>query len=253
MITSFKGGVGKSTVSANLALRFAMNGKRTLLADCDFRMRSLDVILGCEDEVIYDLNDVLSEKSEFDDALIKIDRAPLLYLCPAPFNYRGGINAERFKKTFEPVIKSGKFDYVIFDTPGASGEEAEAVAGVSDSAYIVATHGYTSIRAAEATAVSLAELGVKELRLLINMFETNRRMNGLSLKETIDSTHLQLIGVIPSDFELLKGQNDGIMIDSLSGRNVAKAFENVALRTEGENVPLFTRFRHINRAELING
>lgn len=253
MITSFKGGVGKSTVSANLALRFAMNGKKTLLVDCDFRMRSLDIILGCEDRVVYDLNDALLGKTDITDVFLTKVANDDLTFCPAPFNYRGGIDPARFKEVFDSVKKNGGFDYIIIDTPGASGVEAEAAAGVSDIAYVIATHSFTSIRAAEATAEELEKLGVKHRRLLINMFETKRRVGGLSVKETIDSTHLQLIGIIPSDFELLKGQDRGIMIDKLPKRNVSAAFANIARRTEGENVPLFTNFSHINRVRLING
>lgn len=254
MVTSFKGGVGKSTVAANLALRLAVGGKRTLLCDCDFRMRSLDILLGLENEIVYDAGDVLSGKVDIKKAVIYDAREGNLMFLPAPFNYQEGVDKEVFASMIEDAKESFSLDYIVLDTPGSSGEEFSAAAYCSDMAYIVATHSFPSIRAAECTGKELEELGVGDRKLIINMFDTTGR--GSNKKPTvvdiIDKTNLKLIGIVPYDSRLVLMQDNGEMIDTVKECNIAKAFSNICKRTEGKNVPLFTGFKSINRRRLLN-
>lgn len=253
-VTSFKGGVGKSTVAANLALAWAMAGKNTLLVDCDFRMRSLDVLLGVENEIVHDSGDVLSGKVPLDKAVISYRGNPKLFFLPAPFNCKNGIDKKAFSNMLEEAKEKYELDCVILDTPGSSGEEFSAAAYVSDTAYIVATHSFPSIRAAECTGRELEEMGIADRKLIINMFDTSGRDSDKkpSVVDIIDKTALVLGGIIPYDSTLVLMQDCGELIDKAKEHNIAKSFTNIRQRTDGRNVPLFTGFRGINRKKLLS-
>lgn len=254
MVTSFKGGVGKSTVAANIALRFACGNKKTLLVDCDFRMRSLDILLGVEDAIVYDAGDVLEERVSFAKAVITDSRNKNLYFLAAPYNWQMGIDEEKFSKMLKEAAEFLSLDYIILDTPGSSGQEFKAAASVSDMAYIVANHSFPSIRAAEVTGRELESLGVNERRLVINMFDMSGRDSEKrpSVVDIIDKTYLRLVGIIPFDSRMVLMQDEGRLVDELKECNVAKAFTNICNRTEGKNVPLFTGFRKINKNKLLS-
>lgn len=252
-VTSFKGGVGKSTVAANLALSYALSGKKTLLVDCDFRMRSLDIILGVENEIIYDAGDVLAGKADLKRSVITDRRTENMLFLPAPFDYRGGVDKDEFSALLKKAEELFGLDVIILDTPGSSGEEFTAAAGCSDTAYIVATHSFPSLRAAECTGRELEELGVGERYLLINMFDMSGADNKSkpSVVDIIDKTGIRLAGIIPNDSRLPLLQDRGELTDRLKECNIAKAFDNVRKRSEGKNVPLFTGFRSINKKKLL--
>lgn len=253
-VTSFKGGVGKSTVAANLALSWAGAGKSTLLVDCDFRMRSLDVLLGLENEIVHDSGDVLLGNVPLEKAVISYKNNEKLLFLPAPFNCKNGIDKNAFSDMLEEAKEKYQLDYIVLDTPGSSGEEFSAAASNSDTAYIVATHSFPSIRAAECTGRELEEMGVADRKLIINMFDTSGKDSDKkpSVVDIIDKTALCLGGIIPYDSGLVLMQDNGELIDKADGHNISKAFTNIRQRTEGRNVPLFTGFRGINRKKLLN-
>lgn len=254
MITSFKGGVGKSTVSANLALGLALSGKKTVLIDCDFRMRCLDILLGCEDRVLYTVNDALQGRTEIDDVFLKDVRTDELLFCPAPYNFRGGIDGKQLQKVIGDIKEKVSPDFIILDTPGSSGRDLKEIASVCDCAYIVANHSFTSVRAAESTGDELEDFGIEEKYLIVNMFDLyGKNATGKNILEVIDRTRLRLIGIIPRDSEFSEKQDNGLLFDSMKKKNVAKAFENTVDRINGKNVPLFTGFRKIKRNKILNG
>lgn len=253
MVTSFKGGVGKSTVAANIALRFACGGKKTLLVDCDFRMRSLDILLGVENEIVYDASEVLEGKAELSKTVINDKRNENLFFLPAPYNWQKGIEFESFKSLLDQAVNEFELDYIVLDTPGSSGQEFSVAAKCSDIAYIVANHAFPSIRAAEVTGRELEEVGVKDRKLIINMFDMSGKDSGKkpSVMEIIDKTYLRLVGIVPHDPRMPLLQDEGKLVDSVKECNVAKAFTNICNRTEGKNVPLFTGFKKINKNKLL--
>ncbi len=253
-VTSFKGGVGKSTVAANLALSWAMSGKKTLLVDCDFRMRSLDVLLGLENEIVHDLGDVLSGKTPLEKAVISYRGNEKLLFLPAPFNCKSGIDKKAFSDILEEAKEKYQLGYIVLDTPGSSGEEFSAAASISDTAYIIANHSFPSIRAAECTGRELEDAGISDRKLIINMFDTSGRDSDKkpSVVDIIDRTALCLGGIIPYDLGLVLMQDKGELIDKAQGHNISKAFTNIRQRTEGKNIPLFTGFKGINRKKLLN-
>lgn len=253
-VTSCKGGVGKSTIAANLAAALAEIGYRVLLVDCDFTVRSLDLILGLEDRAIYDVYDVISGSVSPDKALIKDPRSENLFFLCAPYGKTEDmIEEDRFGPMILNYAKEGGFDYIILDTPGDIGKSFQMAASVSDSALVVSTNQPTSLRAAERTGAMLAEKGVGTRKLVINCFDTGRVTFSAehSLTGLIDETSIQLIGIIPFDIRVMEAQSRRELVFSLKDSNVPVAYRNIAQRLNGIQIPLFTGFRHINRKQLM--
>ena len=253
MVTSCKGGVGKSTVSANLGIRLACDGWRTLIIDCDFGVRSLDLIMGLEDEVVFDITDVILRGISPEKALIRDGRSPNLFFCSAPYSYNNELEPETFRDAVHRIGKEMNLDYIVIDTPGDTGSPFRLAAAAADQALVVSTYQPASIRAAERTGILLSEEGVESRKLIINCFNADGIEFGTQpgLLEVIDKTCIQLLGIIPYDAHLAEQQARGKDVFSLSKSNAAAAFYNIAKRVTGRNVPLFTGFRKIKRNALL--
>lgn len=253
MVTSCKGGVGKSTVSANLGIRLALDGKRTLIIDCDFGVRSLDLIMGLEDEVIFDITDIILRNISPEKALIKDSRSDNLYFCAAPYSYDTELDHDAFRNTLRNIGQSMNFDYIIVDTPGDTGSPFKLAAAAADTALVVSTYQPASIRAAERTGILLEECGVTDRKLIINCFQMDgKEFDGQpGILEIIDKTYIQLLGIIPYESRLTEAQSKGEDVFTIPKSNTAYAFCNIAQRLEGRTVPLFTSFKKTKRAELL--
>lgn len=268
-ITSLKGGVGKSTVAANLAHALAARGNKVLAVDCDFNMRSLDLIFGVENQVVYDLFDVLTRNIPLKKAIINDERRAGLDFCPAPYSIDGDVPEKEFCELIRSCVSddaesSGRknngekeqpphYDYVIIDTPGDTKVTLSRVAAVTDIGIIVTTHQPAAVRAAERTGYYLGELGVAQRKLIINAFDSEAVVRGIhpGIIETIDNTGMQLLGVIPYDSEMLSLQEKGMLVaeggNSIGCRNCTRAFTNIAGRLSGENLQLFDGFKRLEK------
>ncbi len=251
LITSCKGGIGKSTVSANLAMSLAKRGKRTLLVDLDLSNRSLDLILGLEDNVVFDVSDVVNGRKALSDAVLLDARCGLLYFLAAPAFYEDKMEAD----AFAAFIKGAREEYecIVMDTPGSVGEAITLAAADADTAIIVASHQPTSQRAAEKTDITLEGLGVKERYLVINGFDTDAVLSGTrpGIIEIIDKTKIQIIGVIPYSRPLAISQEDGLLSCERKKLETTAAFDNVAARLMGESIPLLSGVSGRRRRKLI--
>ncbi len=259
MVTSKKGGVGKSTVSANLAFAFARMGMRTMLVDLDLSNRSLDLFLGCEDSVIYDLGDLLSGRATLDDTVLASQKTKNLFFLPGIFNlaaleeeYRPTVS--RLEEIFCEAEQLYSLDLIIVDTSGSADDSARLAYPLCHTAVIVTNQTEVSIRAAESTGYTLAREERKDMWMVINNFETDlKKGTKTTVKEIIDRTRLSIIGIVPRDEQLISSQESGKLVyEAKRSSNMTAAFDNIAARISGRHVPLFTGMRHINKGKLLS-
>lgn len=242
MVTSSKGGIGKSTVSTGLGLAFARKGMKVLLVDCDFGNCCLDMILGLESRVLFTVSDVASGVAAAEDALLHPDTpgGENLFFCAAP---RGGVPApekEALVSALHALEEAVKPDVVLLDT--AAGIEVPAIlaSAYADGAIVVASQMPVSIRAAEMTARRLMTEGISYIRLVINAFESEavKRRERAGILSIIDQTEIAAIGIVPRDRELMLAQENG-EVPSVKSK-AQRAFDNIAGRLTGDSVRLFT-------------
>lgn len=249
LFTSCKGGVGKSTVCANLAIAVAQRGHRVLVIDCDFGNRCLDLVTGLSDEVIYDVGDLAFGRVPCERAVIADRRSENLFFVAAPYGFDNRMNTFSFQSAVKRLAAWGNFDFIFIDTPGGIGEPLQFAASIADTAYIIVEPTRAAVRAAERTAEFLSLRGVRRRRLIVN------KLYGGSVKKAkeeiisiIDSTSVRLIGVVPYDPELIRAGNRGILVDEMLSFNITHAFDNIAARTLGEGRRLFA---HIHRLKKL--
>lgn len=240
-ITSVKGGVGKTTVTANIAACLRVMEKRVLIIDGDFGMRCMDIVLGYENETVFDCYDVLLGRCD-PDCAITGDAG--LYFMPAPMNCGGEeIPTERFSNLFKMLRK--RYDYCLIDSSADFSPYYMSFASAADDAIVVTLHQSTAIRAAEKTATKLAGIGFKNIRLVINGYHKAYAKKGTLplIIDIINRSAISLLGVVPFDDTLSCDQESGYL--TFSGKyskhlkKYEAAFFNIARRIYGERVPLF--------------
>ena len=238
VITSGKGGVGKTTTSANIGCGLALAGKKTVLVDSDIGLRNLDVVMGLENRIVYHLVDIIEGNCRIKQALIRDKRYPNLFLLPsAQTRDKTSVSPEQMKKLIEQLRDD--FDYILIDCPaGIERGFYNAIAG-ADRALIVTTPEVSAIRDADRITGLLEASHIKNINLIINRirFDMVRRGDMMSIEDIVDILSLDLIGVIPDDENVVVAANQG---ESLTGYHTpaGKAYENICRRIMGEDVPL---------------
>ena len=250
-ITSCKGGVGKSTVAANLTMALSSLGQKCVLIDMDLGNRSLDLMLGCEDMVVYDISDVCTGRVSIDRALIEFDAPRGFSFCPAPYMYSDDITADGLRSALDALIAEREPDFIILDSSGGADVSVELCARVSGEALIVSSRNPASVRAAGKSAELLEGYGVTERKLIINSLELSKKLNRdrVGVLDLIDETGLCLVGIIPEEERIERLCEKG-MLTLESRRAVSKgAFLNLAKRLTGERVSLLTGIRGLGERQ----
>lgn len=260
IVTSFKGGVGKTTLSANLAMSLARRGHRVVAVDCDLESRCLDIVLGLENATLFNVCDCIKGTCTVDNAIVKDVRCENLHFISAPAFYPErheiGTTADSFTK--EAISKfvrelTNRFDYVIFDLPARPDNLYRNLALLVDAAFVVSLHTAASIRAAEKTAIALNELtgygkdnltaGGLDIKLIVNGFKPKDAKDGVNvgLYDIISKTKMQLWGVVPFSVSMSKAQEMGKLAFEIyhGSTPFCRAVENIATRCEGYKTPLF--------------
>lgn len=243
VITSGKGGVGKTTTTANLGTALALQGKTVCLVDTDIGLRNLDVVLGLENRIIYDLVDVIEGRCKTHQALVKDKRVDeKLYLLPAAQTTdKTAVNAEQMKQLIAELKED--FDFVLIDCPaGIEQGFRNAIAG-ANKAVVVVTPEISAVRDADRIIGLLEqETHIEAPRLIINRVRQHLIESGDTLDVSEITAHLaiDLLGIIIDDEEVIASSNKGEPVVMDPSNKAALAYRNIARRLLGESVPLQT-------------
>lgn len=242
VITSGKGGVGKTTTTANLGTALALQGKKVCLIDTDIGLRNLDVILGLENRIIYDLVDVIEGRCKIHQALIKDKRVDeKLYLLPAAqTSDKNAVTPEQMKNLVEELKRD--FDYVLIDCPaGIEQGYRNAVAG-ADKAIVVTTPEISAVRDADRIIGLLEQEQLDAPKLIINRIRHHLMQTGEAMDVNEITAHLSidLLGIIIDDEEVITSSNKGEPIVMDPSNKAALGYRNITRRILGESVPLMS-------------
>ena len=230
-IASGKGGVGKSTLSALLAQEMAARGKKVLLIDCDIGLRSLDLILGVDEHVLFTWADVALGRCTLQQAVMAYSHS--IHLLCAPLHHERALEDGMLR---ELVSTCGEYDAILIDAPAGIGFGFRLSVSAAQRCLVVSTPDPVCVRSVSAAARQAMNLGCKDVRLVINRFDRGRAQRGemMMLDDIIDLTETQLIGVVPQQTRLFAQTAGG----ALQENAVTQAAARIAARLEGENVPL---------------
>ena len=237
VVTSGKGGVGKTTVTANLGLGLAKMNKKVVVVDTDIGLRNLDVVMGLENRIVYDIVDVVEEKCKLRQALIKDKRFNELFLLPAAQTRdKSAINEEQMKELIGKL--KDEFDYILIDCPaGIEQGFKNAIAG-ANRAIVVTTAEISAIRDADRIVGLLEASEIKDPELIINRIRPAMIKKGemMDVEDIVDLLSIDLIGVVPDDEYIITQTNKGEPVVIKEKAPSGKAYTEIARRILGENI-----------------
>ncbi len=258
VVTSGKGGVGKTTSSAAISSGLAMRGHRTVVIDFDIGLRNLDIIMGCERRVVYDFINVINGEATLNQALIKDKRIPGLFILPASQTRdKDALTIEGVQKIFDKLTK--EFEFIVCDSP--AGIEAGALMAMyfADHAIVVTNPEVSSVRDSDRILGILASKTKRAIEgrepvqehLLLTRYDPERVEKGemLSVQDVKDILAIPLIGIIPESKAVLKASNTGTPVILDENSDAGPAYQDAVARFLGEDRPM--RFIHCERKGIL--
>jgi len=259
VVTSGKGGVGKTTTSASFSAGLALRGHKTAVIDFDVGLRNLDLIMGCERRVVYDFVNVIQGEATLNQALIRDKQLDNLYILPASQTRdKDALTQDGVEKVLHDLKEMG-FDYIVCDSPAGIETGALMASYFADDAIVVTNPEVSSVRdsdrilgilASKSHRAIASEEPIKEY-LLLTRYHPKRVADGemLSLGDVEDILRIKLIGVVPESEDVLHASNQGLPAIHLKDTDVADAYRDVVDRYLGEEKPL--RFVDYNKPGLL--
>jgi len=237
VITSGKGGVGKTTTTANLGASLAQTGKKVVLVDTDIGLRNLDVVMGLENRIVYDIVDVIEEKCKLRQALIKDKRFDELFLLPAAQTRdKTAINEEQMKNLTEKLKE--EFDYILIDCPAGIEQGFKNAISGADRAIVVTTAEISAIRDADRIIGLLEASEIKNPELIVNRLRPAMVKKGemMDVDDIVDLLSIDLVGVVPDDEYIITQTNKGEPVIKNKKAPSGKAYVEISKRVLGENI-----------------
>ncbi len=246
VVTSGKGGVGKTTSTANIGTGLARMDKKVVLIDTDIGLRNLDVVMGLENRIVYNLVDVTEGNCRIRQALIKDKHYPGLYLLPAAQTRdKSCVSQEQMRKLVDDLKPI--FDYIILDSPAGIEQGFRNACAAADRALVITTPEVSAIRDADRIIGLLESDGLRKIDLIINRIRPDmvKRGDMMSVEDVTDILSASLIGVLPDEEAIVIASNHGepvVGTDSLTGQ----AYMNICRRLTGEKVPLLNLYKPLS-------
>ncbi|RZS54853.1 septum site-determining protein MinD [Sphaerotilus mobilis] len=248
VVTSGKGGVGKTTTSASFSSGLALAGHKTVVIDFDVGLRNLDLIMGCERRVVYDLINVIHAEANLNQALIKDKQCDNLFvLAASQTRDKDALTQEGVERVLIELAEMG-FEYIVCDSPAGIETGALMAMHYADEALVVTNPEVSSVRDSDrilgilSSKTRRAIEGREPVRehLLITRYDPNRVQGGhmLSLEDIHDILRIPLIGVVPESTQVLEASNQGLPVIHLKGSDVSEAYKDVVARFLGEDKPM---------------
>jgi septum site-determining protein MinD len=241
VITSGKGGVGKSTTTANISTALAKLGKKVLVVDADIGLRNLDMLLGLENRIVYDILDVVEGRVPPEKAFVRDKRGLSLYLLPAnQTKNKDAISPEQMQELIEKLKNNYDFDFIFIDSPAGIEQGFKNASLPADAAIVVVNPEISSVRDADRVIGLLENMGKKEIWLVINRINWKKVKKGemMSVEDIEEILKVPVLGVVPEEDKLIDFTNRGEPIVLHEKYNASKEFMDIARRLLGENVPL---------------
>ncbi|MCO6443815.1 MAG: septum site-determining protein MinD [Anaerolineae bacterium] len=237
-VTSGKGGVGKTTTTANLGLALARLDKRVVVIDADIGLRNLDIVMGLENRIVYDLVDVVEGRAKVKQAMIKHKQFPDLYLIPAAQTRdKSAVSPADMVQLCNDLRK--EFDFILIDSPAGIERGFRNAMAPADDILIVTNPEVSAVRDAD-RVIGLIEAENKgPARLILNRVKMDlvRKGDMLSADDVTDILAVKLIGIVPDDEAVVSASNSGTPVTLQDNSRSGQAFRNIARRLCGEDVP----------------
>jgi septum site-determining protein MinD len=242
VVTSGKGGVGKTTTSANVGAGLAQMGYKVVLIDTDIGLRNLDILMGLENRIVYNIIDVIEERCKLNQALVKDKRMPNLCLLPAAQTRdKSALTTDQIKEVVGQLKK--QFDFIILDSPAGIEQGFQNAVAAATEAIVVATPEMSSVRDADRIIGLLeAKEEIVSYQLVLNRVRPDmmKTQDMMDVDDVLEILSVKLLGLVPEDKEIIVSTNRGeplVLRETPVLPKATQAYRNIARRVAGEDVP----------------